>query len=201
MRNVYGECRRYTPRAENFLRDASIMGNRMTYIKPERISLKSHPDYTEKWVQDRIAEDPTILGLGDLVFRDRERRHPRAGRFYLRPKGCDRPLFAQRCLALAKHLYESFPERDTGNVCPCLISRLRRTSEDSIQPCSSCNIPMVCSSASRHCLIVQLLQRPSLSVASGINWRGLDNRLRGEIVAQLNWHTANAPLSFEAHAW
>lgn len=60
-----------------------MMGNRMTYIKPERISLKTHPDYTEKWVQDRIAEDPTILGLGDLVFRDRERKQPRAGRLDL----------------------------------------------------------------------------------------------------------------------
>jgi hypothetical protein len=36
----------------------------MAYIKPERILLKAHPEYTEKWVQDRIAEDPSILGLG-----------------------------------------------------------------------------------------------------------------------------------------
>lgn len=55
----------------------------MTYIKPERILLKAHPEYTEKWVQDRIAEDPSILGLGELVLRDRERTQPRAGRLDL----------------------------------------------------------------------------------------------------------------------
>jgi hypothetical protein len=35
------------------------------------------------WVQDLIANDPSILGLGDLVLRDRERVHPRAGRLDL----------------------------------------------------------------------------------------------------------------------
>ena len=54
-----------------------------SYIKPERLLLKSHPDYTEKWIHDRIAEDPKILGLGDLVLRDRERIQPRAGRLDL----------------------------------------------------------------------------------------------------------------------
>jgi len=34
-------------------------------------------------VQDIIANDPAILGLGDLVLRDRERRQPRAGRLDL----------------------------------------------------------------------------------------------------------------------
>lgn len=53
------------------------------YVKPERIFLKSHPEFNEKWVQDRIAEDPSILGLGDLVLRDRERVQPRAGRLDL----------------------------------------------------------------------------------------------------------------------
>jgi hypothetical protein len=37
----------------------------------------------EKWVQDRIAEDPTILGLGDVILKDRERNQPRAGRLDL----------------------------------------------------------------------------------------------------------------------
>lgn len=53
------------------------------YLKPERLLLKSHPQLTEKWVQDRIADDPAILGLGDLVLRDRERIQPRAGRLDL----------------------------------------------------------------------------------------------------------------------
>jgi predicted transport protein len=55
----------------------------MKYIKPERLSLRSHPDLSEKWVQQRIADDPSILGLGDLVLRDQERIQPRAGRLDL----------------------------------------------------------------------------------------------------------------------
>lgn len=53
------------------------------YIKPERIWLKTHPEYTEKWVQNIIADDPSILGLGDLILRDKERIQPRAGRLDL----------------------------------------------------------------------------------------------------------------------
>lgn len=53
------------------------------YTKPERIDLKSRPEYDEKWVQGIIAEDPTVLGLGDLVLRDQERVQPRAGRLDL----------------------------------------------------------------------------------------------------------------------
>ncbi len=56
----------------------------MKYIKPKRISLKNHPTLNERWVQDRIAEDPSILGLGDdLEVRDRERRQPSGGRLDL----------------------------------------------------------------------------------------------------------------------
>lgn len=54
-----------------------------SYVKPERIWLKTHSEYTEKWVQARIADDPTVLGLGDLVLRDQERIQPRAGRLDL----------------------------------------------------------------------------------------------------------------------
>ena len=45
--------------------------------------LKDHPELNERWVQSRIAEDPKILRLGDLVLRDRERMQPRAGRLDL----------------------------------------------------------------------------------------------------------------------
>lgn len=53
------------------------------YIKPERIWLKSHPELGERWLQDRISEDPSLLGLGDLILKDRERRQPKAGRLDL----------------------------------------------------------------------------------------------------------------------
>lgn len=45
--------------------------------------MKNHSEYSEKWVQHLIADDPSILGLGDLVLRAVERRQPRAGRLDL----------------------------------------------------------------------------------------------------------------------
>lgn len=45
----------------------------MKYIKPEIISLKNSKEFNEKWLQARIEEDPGILGLGDLDFRDTEK--------------------------------------------------------------------------------------------------------------------------------
>ena len=55
----------------------------LKYVKPERIWLKEHPELDERWLQDRIGEDPALLGLGDLVLKDRERPQPRAGRLDL----------------------------------------------------------------------------------------------------------------------
>lgn len=55
----------------------------MKFVKPDRIWLKDHAELNERWVQDRIAEDPSILGLGDLLLKDKERRQPRAGRLDL----------------------------------------------------------------------------------------------------------------------
>lgn len=52
----------------------------MDYAKFEKVSLRTHPVLNEKWVQDRIAEDPSILGLGDVVLKDKERVQPKAGR-------------------------------------------------------------------------------------------------------------------------
>lgn len=53
------------------------------YTKSTPVSLKDHPDFTESWLQDRIAEDPTLLGLGDVTLLSRERRHRGAGRLDL----------------------------------------------------------------------------------------------------------------------
>lgn len=55
----------------------------MKYQALSKLSLKSHPELTERWVQDRIAENPQILGLGDVVLKDKERIQPRAGRLDL----------------------------------------------------------------------------------------------------------------------
>ncbi|MEW6523460.1 MAG: hypothetical protein AB1445_07795 [Bacillota bacterium] len=55
----------------------------MDFTKFEVVSIKNHQELNERWVQDRIAEDPSILGLGDVVLKDRERFQPRAGRLDL----------------------------------------------------------------------------------------------------------------------
>jgi hypothetical protein len=55
----------------------------LQYAKATRVLLKQHPTFNEMWLQDRIAEDPSILGLGDLVLIERERRQERAGRLDL----------------------------------------------------------------------------------------------------------------------
>jgi len=54
-----------------------------TYMRAQTVSLKSHPDFSEKWLHERIAEDPSVLGLGDLEVRDVERTQARAGRLDL----------------------------------------------------------------------------------------------------------------------
>ncbi len=48
------------------------------YVKPERVPLKNQPEH-EKWVQERIADDPSLLGLGDLILRDKEKISPTQG--------------------------------------------------------------------------------------------------------------------------
>src|SRR5262249_3860525 len=50
------------------------------YVPHRRIRLKSDPEFSEKWLQERIAEDPSVLGLGDLDLKDVERSQPGAGR-------------------------------------------------------------------------------------------------------------------------
>jgi predicted transport protein len=55
----------------------------LKYLRPERVLLKDHPEFGERWLQARIGDDPSLLGLGDLVLKDKERPQPRAGRLDL----------------------------------------------------------------------------------------------------------------------
>jgi hypothetical protein len=55
----------------------------MGLLKLEVVSLKNSEQLTEKWVQNQIADDPALLGLGDLVLKDKERIHSGAGRLDL----------------------------------------------------------------------------------------------------------------------
>lgn len=54
-----------------------------TYVKPERIWIKNHPQLNEKWVQRLIEKDTSILGLGELNLKGSEVRQVRAGRLDL----------------------------------------------------------------------------------------------------------------------
>jgi len=54
--------------------------DKINLIKPEKINLLNHPALNEKWVQEVIAKDPSILGLGDLILKDKERIQPKAGK-------------------------------------------------------------------------------------------------------------------------
>ena len=55
----------------------------LEYTKHDKLSLQNHPDFDELWLQDRIAEAPAILGLGELDLIDRERVQSSAGRLDL----------------------------------------------------------------------------------------------------------------------
>ena len=55
----------------------------LNYVKSEKISLKERPDFNEQWLQRQIAEDPSILGLGNLDLKAREKIQPNAGRLDL----------------------------------------------------------------------------------------------------------------------
>jgi len=54
--------------------------SKINLVQPEKISLKDHPILTESWLQDKIAENPEIIGLGDLILKDKERKQLRVGR-------------------------------------------------------------------------------------------------------------------------
>jgi len=55
----------------------------MKHIKLKTINLKNHAQLNERWLQDIIANEPTILGIGDVILKDKERSHIRAGRLDL----------------------------------------------------------------------------------------------------------------------
>ncbi|MFC2081698.1 hypothetical protein ACFLR0_00770 [Candidatus Bipolaricaulota bacterium] len=55
----------------------------MRYEQASKFLISNHPDLNESWVQNIIADDPTVLGLGDVILKDRERVQPRAGRLDL----------------------------------------------------------------------------------------------------------------------
>jgi len=49
----------------------------------EQVSIKNIPNINEKWIQDYIANDPSVLGLGDIELKSKEKVQPNAGRLDL----------------------------------------------------------------------------------------------------------------------
>jgi hypothetical protein len=52
-------------------------------VKLESINLRRSDALDERWVQQQIVDDPSILGLGDLIVKDKERIQGNAGRLDL----------------------------------------------------------------------------------------------------------------------
>ncbi len=55
----------------------------LEYTKHENIVLKNHRTFNEQWLQTMIADDPSILRLGDVELIERERSQGKAGRLDL----------------------------------------------------------------------------------------------------------------------
>lgn len=56
---------------------------KISYTKSTPVTLKDIPKYDELWLKKTIIDDPSILGLGDLIVKDVERIQPKAGRIDL----------------------------------------------------------------------------------------------------------------------
>ncbi len=52
----------------------------LKYVPHEKISLRKHPVLNEKWLHERICDDPAILGLGDVRVLDQEGQLQGGGR-------------------------------------------------------------------------------------------------------------------------
>lgn len=55
----------------------------LSYTQAETLTLKTHPEFSEKWVQERVMQDTTILGLGEVELVAAEKIQPKAGRLDL----------------------------------------------------------------------------------------------------------------------
>ena len=65
------------------------MAEKIEFINSEKIALRTIRD--EKWLQDKVEEDPSILGLGNLEVLEREHTQSSGGRvdFLLKNEDAD----------------------------------------------------------------------------------------------------------------
>ncbi|HKV05880.1 MAG TPA: hypothetical protein VJO53_12355 [Candidatus Acidoferrales bacterium] len=59
------------------------MTNSLQYVKAAKVVLKDRPEFDEAWLRDIIAKDSSILGLGELAWKQSEKIQPKAGRLDL----------------------------------------------------------------------------------------------------------------------
>lgn len=55
----------------------------LEYTPHTKLSLRQHPALNEQWLHDRICDEPSVLGLGDVRVLDRERTLTGRGRLDL----------------------------------------------------------------------------------------------------------------------
>lgn len=55
----------------------------LKFTKHQKITIKSHPDFSELWLHERICDDTSLLGLGNLDVIERERPQYSGGRLDL----------------------------------------------------------------------------------------------------------------------
>lgn len=70
------------------LDDIKIISQRVKPMPPQytphkKLSLRQHPTLNEAWLHERICNDPSLLGLGDIRVLDRERTLAGGGRLDL----------------------------------------------------------------------------------------------------------------------
>ena len=63
-------------------REASEDG-RMEFKKATAIDMRRHAEFNERWLQQQLIDDATLLGLGELSVKDIEKKNPGAGRLDL----------------------------------------------------------------------------------------------------------------------
>jgi hypothetical protein len=101
--------------ADNLKRHSTLVHARgeiaYKYVKHKKLLLKTDPLFNEKWVQEKIAEDSSILGIGELILKDKERNQPGAGRLDLLFQDPDSNLRYEVELQLGKtdesHIFRS----------------------------------------------------------------------------------------------
>jgi hypothetical protein len=47
------------------------------------VLLKTHPEFTENCIQDCISDDPSVLDMGELILKDKEKNQEGTGRLVL----------------------------------------------------------------------------------------------------------------------